>query len=147
VSLRLDAELSALENTLLDAHLGRCESCRAFADDAFGIAWALRDVAPESPELPVVVAAPARPRQRARVRALQTAFAAALVLLAAALGSALNLASAPREQSTTGEVPKPTAMLAVADTPDQLRKLRRPGLVESGNKVIPRNRALPGEIV
>jgi hypothetical protein len=81
------------------------------------------------------------------VRVLQAAFAAALVLVAAGLGSALNLTSRSGEQSTNPAVPKPTAMLAFADTPDQLRKLRRPGLVESGTRVIPRNRVVPGEIV
>ena len=41
---------------------------------------------------------------------------------------------------------KPVAMVAGADTPDRLRELRRPALVEQG-RTIPRNRQLPGDAI
>jgi hypothetical protein len=41
---------------------------------------------------------------------------------------------------------KPVAMVAGADSPDRLRELRRPALVEQG-RTIPRNRQLPGDPV
>jgi predicted anti-sigma-YlaC factor YlaD len=143
-SLRLDGELSELEAALLDAHLARCVSCQTFADDATGIAGRLRETAPELPESAIVVPFP---RRGARARMLYAGLAAALVLVAAALGAALNLVSGS-SSSAGPAAAKPTAMLAFVDTPDQLRKLRRPILVETGKPpTIPRNRALPGETV
>src|SRR3954451_12245633 len=89
-SARLDGELSELEGALLDAHVARCVSCSSFALDVSGIAGALRAAAVERPERTAVVPLPDHPPRR--VRLLQTAAAAALVLVAAALGSALSVA-------------------------------------------------------
>lgn len=142
-SLRLDGELSELENALLDAHLARCGGCKAFAREADGIAMALRSVAMERLEEPLVIAvAPRAPR----VRALQVAIASALVLVAAALGSALGVASHAGASSTAARAEQHTAMVASGETPDNLRKLRRAGLIEAGRPV-PRNRLIPGESV
>jgi hypothetical protein len=41
---------------------------------------------------------------------------------------------------------KPVAMVAGVDSPDRLRELRRPALIEQG-RTIPRNRQLPGDPV
>ena len=142
-SARLDGQLSELESALLDAHLLRCGGCSSFAADVSDIAGALRAAAVERPERPVVVAAP-RPGAR-RVRLLQTAVAVALVLVAAAVGSALNITS-HSSSSARASAQRHTAMLAFADTPDQLRRLRRPGLIQSG-EWIPRNRAFFGDTV
>jgi predicted anti-sigma-YlaC factor YlaD len=142
-SLRLDGELSELEAALLDAHLARCSGCSAFAATSVNIATALRALAPEpfeaKVELPFV-------RRAHRIRLLQAAAAAALVVAAAALGSVVNLAGGSRATTTAAPTPPHTAMLAFADTPDQLRTLRRAALIESGHP-IPRNRAIPGESV
>jgi predicted anti-sigma-YlaC factor YlaD len=142
-SLRLDGELSELESALLDAHLARCGSCNAFAREADGIALALRAVAMERLEEPLVVAIPPR---APRVRALQIAIAATLVLVAAVLGSVLGVASHSNASSTTAQGERHTAMVASGDTPDNLRKLRRAALIEAG-RPIPRNRLIPGESV
>jgi predicted anti-sigma-YlaC factor YlaD len=141
-SLRLDDEVSELERALLDAHLARCESCRAFADESAGITAALRCAVHEPLGVAVTIPFPRRTR---RVRILQTAAAAALVVAAAALGSAVNFAG---RSSAPAAAPAPphTAMLAFVDSADELRRLRRASLIESGQS-IPRNRAIPGESV
>jgi predicted anti-sigma-YlaC factor YlaD len=139
----VDGELSELETALLDAHLGRCDGCRAFAREADGIAAALRAVAEERLERPVVLAlVPRAPR----VRPVQVAVAAASVLVAAVLGSILGVASRANGSSASAQAEHHTAMVASGDTADGLRKLRRAGLIESG-RPIPRNRRIPGESV
>jgi predicted anti-sigma-YlaC factor YlaD len=142
-SLRADGELSELETALLDAHLGRCDGCRAFAREADGIAAALRAVAMERLEQPVVVALPSR---APRVRAVQVAVAAVSVLVAAVLGSILGVASHANGSSTSAAAQRHTAMVASGETADNLRRLRRASLIESGRPV-PRNRRIPGESV
>jgi len=142
-SLRLDGELSELENALLDAHLGRCGDCAAFARDADAIAFALRSVALERLEEPLVVAVA---RRAPRIRALQAAIAAALVLVAAVLGSVLGVASHTGTPSTAAVADRHTAMVAAGDTADNLRQLRRAGLIEAGRPA-PRNRRIPAETV
>jgi len=139
LSLRLDGELSELEGALLDAHLQRCPGCLAFADEADGIVGALRAVALEPLHAPVVIPLRHRPR---RVRALQTAVAVALVLAAAALGSLLGVAN---RDSQSAVPTRHVAMIASADSPDTLRKLRRPTLIGTAHQ-IPRNRALIGDV-
>ena len=42
VSLRLDGEISEVEAALLEAHLGRCASCREFEESVHGAVVVLR---------------------------------------------------------------------------------------------------------
>jgi predicted anti-sigma-YlaC factor YlaD len=141
-SLRLDGELSQLEEALLDAHLARCPGCSEFAAAGAEISKALRALAPEPFEARIEIPSA---RRRRPMGALQAAAAVALVLVAAALGSVVNLAgSGPA--TTAAPAPRHTAMVAFADTPDELRTLRRAGLIES-RQSIPRNLAIPGESV
>jgi predicted anti-sigma-YlaC factor YlaD len=142
-SLRLDGELSELESALLDSHLARCDACRAFSVEAAGIAAALRGVAMERIEEPLVVLPVVH--RAPRVRALQAAVAVGLVLVAAALGSVLGVAH--RSTSTsTASAHRHTAMIASVDSADELRRLRRPALIGASHPV-PRHLLMPGEAV
>lgn len=136
VSLRADGELSELESTLLDVHLGRCSSCRTFARGAEEIAVALRAARLERPAR--LALRPQRGR-RTGLRALQVA-AAVVVVVSSGVIAAVSGPSRPPAAA------KVVAMVAGADSPDALRALRRPALIEQG-RTIPRNRQLPGEPV
>jgi hypothetical protein len=83
VSLRLDDELSELEQALLDAHLGACAACTSFAADVEAVTTQLR-------RAPLVgldraLTLPAAPR-RAYLRGLQTAAAGAVAAAAVVAG-------------------------------------------------------------
>jgi hypothetical protein len=51
LSLRVDSELSEFELVVLDAHLGRCEDCRAFEHGLTGLKAALRTAPIEEPSI------------------------------------------------------------------------------------------------
>jgi predicted anti-sigma-YlaC factor YlaD len=143
-SLRADGELSELESALLDGHLGRCTACRTFAQGAEDVAATLRSVQFESVRLESVAAPALLPSARARRRGLLRAgrlAAAAVAVVATAVVAAS--ASGP---SGDGEAAKPVSMVAGVDSPDGLRELRRPALVEK-SRSLPRNRFVPGVAV
>ena len=84
-SLRLDSELSELEQALLDAHLARCESCAAYALAIGQAAAVMRSARPVPLSEPILL--PSR-RRALPVRALRAAVAtAAVVACAAGLGT------------------------------------------------------------
>jgi predicted anti-sigma-YlaC factor YlaD len=82
VSLALDGELSQVERALLRAHVGRCTECAAFARDLDGLTQELRAAHLERPRGRM----PAR-RRKPGARRLQLGLVAAVVALAAGLGS------------------------------------------------------------
>jgi predicted anti-sigma-YlaC factor YlaD len=82
-SLGLDGELSQVEQALLRAHVGRCAGCAEFAGDVGALTQELRATALEGV---VVAGMPAR-RRSSGMRTLQLGAAAAVVVLAAGLGS------------------------------------------------------------
>jgi hypothetical protein len=135
-SLRADGELSELESALLDAHLGRCSSCSAFARGTEEIAAALRSARLQRPA-PFLVST--QRHGHAGLRALQVAAAVAIVVAAGVIAAVSG-------QPRSADAVKPVAMVAGVDSPDRLRELRRPALIEQGRS-IPRNRQLPGEAV
>lgn len=127
-SLRLDGELSELEGALLDAHLARCDPCRDIAD-GFGAAVGLLRATPHERVAPFSVAVPRSPR-----RVLATVAVAALLLVGVVAGSVV------RDQVSHhgNTAPRAVAVVASAETADQLRRLRRTTLLNM--------RKLPREI-
>jgi predicted anti-sigma-YlaC factor YlaD len=96
-SLRLDSELSEFERALLDSHLERCSSCRAFADDLVGLTQRLR-TAPlvEAPALSVSL-----PRRRfAALRGFQASAAAAAVFSVVGIGALFGMLHSSASQPT-----------------------------------------------
>src|SRR4051794_37826611 len=118
-SLRVDRELSELESALLDAHLARCDDCRAVAD-GFGAAAGLLRATPQEPVAPIAVDLPRAPR-----RLLAAVAVATLLMLGVIAGSVVRGDSS--HNATTA--PRVVAVVASADTPDQLRRLRRTTLL------------------
>ena len=95
VSLRLDGELSELEQRMLDAHLARCQQCRAYSASVVEFTSALR-AAPAVPLLRPVIIARAR---RVSIARIQIGVAAALALAALGLGTQLSSARSGTEFS------------------------------------------------
>jgi predicted anti-sigma-YlaC factor YlaD len=140
-SLRVDDELSELESALLDAHLGRCQPCRAFARGAEEVAAALASARLERPAPLALLLSVSRSvgRRRRTARALRTAAAATLVAAVAAGAAAVGILTQRPPGAAT-----PVAMVASSDSLDRMRELRRAGLIEQ-SRSIPRNRQVPGE--
>ena len=128
-SLRVDGELSELESALLDAHLGRCADCSAYATGVAGVTAALRN-APLVAVAPLVIEAPARPG-----RLLAGLVAATLVVLAAVVGGLVSENVSPGGTTTIGA--RNVAVVSTVETPDQLRRLRRTSLLNQ--RVVPRD--------
>jgi len=83
VSLRLDDELSELEDALLETHLGACEGCREFADETAVATRELRAAPLERLAHPIWLPTP---RRHAYLRGLQTAAAGAVAAAAVVAG-------------------------------------------------------------
>lgn len=81
-SLRLDRELSELEAAMLDGHLARCAACTAVVAETEAITHAVR----RSPLVPLARPIPT-PRRHVAFRAARVTAAAAVMLVAAGLGS------------------------------------------------------------
>src|SRR4051794_26035046 len=115
VSLRVDGELSELEGALLDAHLGRCDDCRAVAD-GFGAVTSLLRATQQEAAAPVALDLPRSPR-----RLLATVAVAVLLSIGLIAGTVMRAGSSDQATKT----PRIVAVVASAETPDQLRRLRR----------------------
>jgi predicted anti-sigma-YlaC factor YlaD len=87
-SLRLDGELSDFERALLDSHLERCPSCRAFADDLAGVTQQLRTAPLVSPpDLSITLPS----RRFAALRGVQVSAAAAAVVSVVGIGALFGM--------------------------------------------------------
>jgi anti-sigma factor RsiW len=141
-SLRLDGELSQLERALLDAHLARCAACRSFAAETAAYTLELRSFEPEQPTAPIVLPR----RATGSFRSLQTGVAAAMVIAAAALGSALGVLERSHSNAKATQSAR-VSTIAFEDNANTLRSLRRDSLIQQGRGPIPRSLRIPGESV
>jgi predicted anti-sigma-YlaC factor YlaD len=128
LSLRLDSELSEFELMLLDAHLSRCEDCRAFEQGVVGLTGAIRTVPMESPAISFEA-----PRRRARLdvllaSSLRAGSAAAAIAVVAISG--LIALNGPTQGVSTAELESARAVLDLHE-----RQLQR--LDEFGQAQIP----------
>jgi predicted anti-sigma-YlaC factor YlaD len=103
-SLRLDGELSAFESALLDSHIERCPSCRAFAEDLVGVTERLRTAPLDKPLIVLTL-----PQRRfAAVRTMQASAAAAAVVSVVGIGALFGMlhsnASAPGRVAKLGSM-------------------------------------------
>lgn len=137
-SLRVDGELSELESALLDAHLGGCADCRAFATDLESVTFALRATEFAHTTAPVILARSRHGGRRTRVAAQAVAGVAALLALMM-VGGALGVHSLT---GRSGGTFRPTAVVASSDPGYAFRSLRRAQLVDQV-RFEPRNRLAP----
>jgi hypothetical protein len=86
LSLRLDFERSEFEEALLEAHLGVCGACRAFASDIEGFTGALRAAPLAELSVPVQL-----PRQRRRRVSALGSFSAVATVAAVVLSGVAGL--------------------------------------------------------
>ena len=120
-SLRLDGELSELEEALLDRHLASCSDCLGFDGRLRSAARSLRETPPEPPRIPFRM--PTRPRRRIVVptgrRVAVVAIAAALAL-GSLVGSQLN-----RPASNPAGTGEPQFSQLTRSDMNQLRQIPR----------------------
>jgi predicted anti-sigma-YlaC factor YlaD len=135
LSLRLDGELSEMENALLESHLGRCASCTEAADRITGLTLALRAAPLEAPATQVTV-----PRQM-RIGSLRRFYVAAVAVLVLALAaSGVGSVAALQVVATRSAPPKIRHVSAVATgMSDDLQLL-------AGVRVLRNERPVPGRI-
>jgi hypothetical protein len=96
-SLRLDSELSELEEALMAAHLARCAACRSFADDLETLTDRLRTAPLVEQSIHFQI-----PRKRMRFGVAQAGTAAAATITAAiALGGFVALDPSPARISAS----------------------------------------------
>jgi hypothetical protein len=136
-SLRLDGELSELEQALLDSHLERCADCRSFALATAAFTHELRSSEPEQLTAPIALPR----RATGALRSLQTGVAAAMVIAAAALGSALGVLEHSRSPGPT-TLPARVSTVVADDNANSLRTLRREALIAQA-RTIDRHFAVP----
>lgn len=123
VSLSLDGELSQLERRLLDAHLDRCASCAAYAQDVVLFTEQLRTAPLETPRRPVVV----RRTRRLSPARVQVVAAAALALLAVGLAGQLSASSERPALSRFDDAPNLSPARSVLEREQAILRVVRPG--------------------
>jgi anti-sigma factor RsiW len=118
-SLRLDGELSLLEEELLERHLGACESCAAFEAGMRETTELLRTAPEEVPSRPLSVPAPAAGGAGPLFRR-RTAVVAAAALVAGAL-----VGSFAERPGSSAPAQEPSQVSLLTRDVDQLRDLPR----------------------
>jgi predicted anti-sigma-YlaC factor YlaD len=120
VSLRLDDEISELEERLLEAHLRRCASCQEFEATVRGAVLALRAQPLEEIDHPVVVSG----RRRLPVRRGAVASVAAVAAAVVGVTTVLSTLALKSPSSTHPPAPLPAAVAPDDQDIKQLRALR-----------------------
>jgi predicted anti-sigma-YlaC factor YlaD len=127
VSLRLDDELSQLEERMLASHLLRCPDCRTFEESVREFTEQLRSAPLESPRQPILV----RRTRRVSLTAAQVTAAATLAVAVLGVLSQVGVPTTqdPSVRSTTANLFKtswqPDRELAQLDS--NLPGTNRPG--------------------
>ena len=103
VSLRIDGELSQLEDAMLQAHLARCEPCSAYAVDVAATTRELRAAGQERLERPIALPH----RRRVSFGTIQVAAAAAVALVAVGVGGVIGGVGADRTQRASAAGARP----------------------------------------
>lgn len=116
-SLRLDGELSLLEDELLERHLEVCEACDAFEAGVRSTTTLLRTAPVEVPTRPLVVVP--EPRAIPLVRRRTAVVAAAALALGALVGSFFERPGAPAPSEA------PSLSLLMREDVEQLHDLPR----------------------
>jgi predicted anti-sigma-YlaC factor YlaD len=119
-SLRIDGELSELEEALLDRHLEACSDCLSFEDRLRAASSSLRQTPAESPRVPFRI--PTAPRRRI---AVPTGRRAALVAIAAALALGSLVGSQLHRPASHAGTPEPQVSLLTRSDMNQLRQIPR----------------------
>ena len=119
VSLRLDDEISELEDALLEAHVHRCGACREYEATVRGAVLAVRARPLERMNEPIVVTGRRRPMLRP----------AAVARVAAVVAAVVGVTTVLSTQAAKGPAAHGSSSIPVASVPDdqdlkQLRALR-----------------------
>ncbi len=120
VSLRLDGEISELEEAFLESHLRRCADCREYETTVRGAVLALRAEPLERMEHPVLVTRPRRVDLRPVSVARVAAAVAAVVGMTAVLGTQLAKEPSPSSRQPA----RVDSSSVVVNDFEQLRTLR-----------------------
>jgi predicted anti-sigma-YlaC factor YlaD len=143
ISLRLDSELSPVQEVLLEAHLARCVECRARSEAVVGLTDAIRSAPLVEPSTRFQL--PARSGARTRVlRMVPAAAAVAAVVLSGLLS--LHLTATRGSTTSIGNIRHVMGfkeqMLEQLDTVKAPEQAIRPSLAEQATL----GRAHPGPV-
>ena len=126
VSLRLDDEISELEDARLEAHLHRCGACREYEATVRGAVLAMRARPLERMNEPIVVAGRRRPMLRP----------AAVARVAAVVAAVVGVTTVLSTQAAKGPAPHGSSSIPVASVPDDqdLKQLRTLRMLQLGGR-------------
>jgi predicted anti-sigma-YlaC factor YlaD len=142
ISLRVDSELSPVQEVLLEAHLARCADCRAKSESVVGLTKAIRSAPLVEPSTHFQL--PARSGARARVLRMVPATAAVAAVVLSGLLS-LHLTATRGSTASMGSIRHlmgfKEQMLEQLDTVKAPEEAIRPSLAEQATLGRPHTRS------